>query len=401
MPSNTKTRQKLWNKKNTQKTIKNKNQRRQTNNRSSIMECHSPIWIPKENLLEKGQYVPCGKCIYCLETKRSIWTFRILQELKVAETARFVTLTYEDEKLPYIAQWGDKTTEINILTKLNPTNKLYNQPVQLLPTLNKNDLSQFIKKLRSKIYRDQLPNITSPNKDFRDEANRYLKKSEKTGKWSPKLRYFACGEYGSKGNRPHFHIIIFNIPLRYYQYDTIHNEWYSNTLDEIWGNGNVHIGTVERGSAHYTAKYTIKSLFDKYDPNDPRTKPYAVMSRNPGIGNNYINNETKTYFNNTQNNYTRLKSGHAQPIGRYYKDKIWPEEKITDGLSIWPKERNNASKKCILHTEKQKNTQLLHETAKEYGDISQAKENIRKLKESTYNHKLKTTFKQTSQNKKL
>ena len=39
---------------------------------------------------------------------------------------------------------------------------------------------------------------------------------------------------------------------------------------------------------------------DGWDDYDPREKPYAVMSRNPGIGNNYINDENRAYYNNNR-----------------------------------------------------------------------------------------------------
>ena len=69
------------------------------------MKCPTPIWIA-ETEKTSGTYVPCGRCYACLTTRRNVWTFRILQELKVAESARFVTLTYTDETVPYILQYG-------------------------------------------------------------------------------------------------------------------------------------------------------------------------------------------------------------------------------------------------------------------------------------------------------
>ena len=144
---------------------------------------------------------------------------------------------------------------------------------------------------------------------------RWLKQSEKTEKWSPKLRYFACGEYGTKGDRPHYHIILFNVPINWYVWDPIHKEWYSPKLDAIWGKGFIKIGEITEGRAHYVAKYTIKSLLDDWDEKDIRPKPFAIMSKNPGIGSNYTeNDETRDYFIRSEVNYTRGKGGYIQPI---------------------------------------------------------------------------------------
>ena len=269
------------------------------------------------------------------------------------------------------------------------------------PTLQRKDLTNFFKRLRSEILKDQKTHFNGPNKDLRDESRRYLKENEKSGKLSSKVRYFACGEYGSKGNRPHYHIILFNVPLRYYKWDEIHQEWFSNKLEDLWGKGLIHIGNVERGSAHYTAKYTIKNMIDGWDENDPRQKPYAVMSRNPGIGNNYINEQNINYHNHSETSHTRLKSGHIQPLGRYIKDKIWPVQNLTDGIHVYPQERVNANKKSIEHLCIQNNTRLTQEIAKEEGDIQQAENNIREQRKAAYEQLLRKTNKSINKNNKL
>ena len=114
------------------------------------MECYSPIWIRKELHPKGGMHVPCGKCLHCLQTKRSVWTYRILQELKVAETARFVTLTYDEKYLPYVAQINNGVYETDTLWNLK---KLDYKLIE--PTLQRKDLTNFIKRLRSEILKDQ------------------------------------------------------------------------------------------------------------------------------------------------------------------------------------------------------------------------------------------------------
>ena len=69
------------------------------------MKCLKPIWI-KETSDTLGTYVPCGRCPACVQTKRSIWTFRILQELKGSESAYFTTITYNNENVPLVQSYG-------------------------------------------------------------------------------------------------------------------------------------------------------------------------------------------------------------------------------------------------------------------------------------------------------
>lgn len=97
----------------------------------------------------RREFVPCGKCNFCLQAKRSDWTFRLLQEDKVSKSSHFITFTYEDDQLP---ESGD---------------------------LSKRDCQLFIKRLRQE-------NVA-------------------------KVRHFTVGEYGSRTLRPHYHSIVFNL----------------------------------------------------------------------------------------------------------------------------------------------------------------------------------------------
>lgn len=119
-----------------------------------MTRCISPLMIVRSGTRE---VVPCGKCNFCLETKRSDWTFRILQEVKIAESAYFLTLTYDDVNIPRSS--AD------------------------LPSLCKRDVQLFHKRLR--------------------------KLNEKSGAMA--IRYYTVGEYGTRTLRPHYHSIMFNL----------------------------------------------------------------------------------------------------------------------------------------------------------------------------------------------
>ena len=77
---------------------------------------------------------------------------RMIHELESFDCAVFVTLTYDDEHLPENA------------------------------SLVVSDLQKYIKRVR--------------------------KECDKIGK---RIRYFACGEYGDRYGRPHYHAIIFGL----------------------------------------------------------------------------------------------------------------------------------------------------------------------------------------------
>lgn len=102
----------------------------------------------------KTRVVGCGRCVPCLRKKQIDWCFRLNEELKNSSSACFVTLTYDDENIPW---------------------------VECGYTLNRMDFQKFMKRLR--------------------------KHAGQT-----KLKYYACGEYGDQTERPHYHAIIFNLP---------------------------------------------------------------------------------------------------------------------------------------------------------------------------------------------
>lgn len=123
--------------------------------------CLSP-WQKMDKKNGRNDMLPCGRCPQCTARRASAWSFRLMQQEKVSDTAYFITLTYD-------------TTHVPI------TKKKY-------MTLDKTDLQKFMKRLR--------------------KANK------------SKLKYYAVGEYGTKYMRPHYHLIIFDVDV-----NTISKAW--------------------------------------------------------------------------------------------------------------------------------------------------------------------------------
>lgn len=122
-----------------------------------------------------------------------------------------------------------------------------------------------------------------------------------------KIRYFLCGEYGSKKARPHYHLIIFGwCPNDIVLYNSKKNLYGSRILEKLWGNGFVSVGKLTLESAKYCAKY-MQKLQPKIEG---VLEPFVSMSLKPGLGANYFlkNMENllqsdKLYFNGK---YTKL-----------------------------------------------------------------------------------------------
>lgn len=106
-----------------------------------------------------------------------------------------------------------------------------------------------------------------------------------------KFRYFACGEYGSKTLRPHYHALCFGLDFE----DKVElpsagksqRLRTSPALEECWGSGHVVIGDVTYASAAYVAGYVVKKATPH--PSIAGLEPeFRTMSRKPGIGKSWF-----------------------------------------------------------------------------------------------------------------
>lgn len=115
-------------------------------------------------------WIPCGHCYECREALKNSWVFRLRVELeqlsKKGWKIGFFTLTYSDDKLPFIP-------EILFESKYRP-----------IPCFSKSDIRDFFVKLKKWLL------VT------------YGCRKETA------CRYMVCSEFGEHTQRPHYHGII-------------------------------------------------------------------------------------------------------------------------------------------------------------------------------------------------
>lgn len=147
--------------------------------------------------------VPCYWCVGCRMSRAQDWATRIKHEASLHEANSFLTLTYSDDWLP----------------------DNYSVSVKAL--------QDFMKRLRKSL---------EPKK----------------------IRFFACGEYGEKNLRPHYHLIIFghDFPDRtlWRKTGSGYLTYRSASLEKVWPFGHCEIGTVTTESAGYVARYVLKKV---------------------------------------------------------------------------------------------------------------------------------------------
>jgi hypothetical protein len=207
-----------------------------------------------------GNYipVPCSKCPPCMKRRTSGWSYRLIKEGERSSSALFVTLTYDTEYVPI-------------------TEKGY-------MNLDKTDIQKFFKRLR---------------------------KLSKT-----KIKYYVCGEYGTKKMRPHYHIILFNANKEHIQ-----KAWILNNKPL----GTMHVGQVNEASIGYTLKYMTKKGKIPLHYNDDRQKEFSLMSKR--LGDNYITEKMIKWHKQDleKRMYVNILDNKKIAMPRYYKDKIYNE----------------------------------------------------------------------------
>lgn len=141
-----------------------------------------------------------------------------------------------------------------------------------------------------------------------------------------KFRYFACGEYGDKNGRPHFHAIMFGLrlpDLGPFSINSMGDPLYrSKLLESFWPYGFVSIGAVTFKSCAYVARYVTKKKKGKdahvYDDLGI-IPPFVRMSRKPGIGYDFF---FKHRSQIEEQLFVRSQGGVISPLPRYYENLL-------------------------------------------------------------------------------
>lgn len=184
-----------------------------------VVECPSPLQSFKclTPFFKDGHPFPCGNCLYCRIQNSKSWALRMSLEASLypENEISFITLTYDKEHCP--------------------------EDYSLRPR----DLTLFFKRLRIEAQRQG---------------------------YTKKLRYYACGEYGDEKGRPHYHIVLFGLPVG--KGMPIKNGRFRHNPDPEWQRADslvrkcwqlgsiIEVDKVDsaRGVGSYVAEYVTKKI---------------------------------------------------------------------------------------------------------------------------------------------
>lgn len=137
------------------------------------------------------------------------------------------------------------------------------------------------------------------------------------------FRFMMCGEYGEQTSRPHYHAIVFGLPLHDLERLTPTLST-SKTLEKAWPFGHSSVGSVTFESAAYVARYVTKKVTghlaeQHYQGRQPE---FALMSRRPGIGGSWA----ERYLTDYRTSGKVVMRGREMTIPRYYQKFLTKEE---------------------------------------------------------------------------
>lgn len=257
-----------------------------------------PCYTPGKS--KSGQTVSCGGCKFCRLKYAGEWAVRMTHEASLYTENSFITLTYDDKRLP--------------------------EGYDLRRGLDYTHIQNFLKDLR-----DSCGGITKVKHHNFGKIN--SKTNEPYPQYHRPIRFYVAGEYGDLRARPHWHACLFNFDFsdryfwrwRRFPNGTKYPVYRSPTLEKLWPHGNSEIGSVTFQSAGYCARYIMKKqTSEKKDhlyttDGVLRPREFCRMSTRPGIAAGWFSKFNTDVFPLDR---VVLKNGKEVKPPRYY-DKLY------------------------------------------------------------------------------
>lgn len=259
--------------------------------------------------------VPCGKCVCCTEKKANEWITRAMCESQTSTSIPiFFTLTYNDFCLPHNG-------------------------------VRKGAMQRFMKRLRINI-------------------DRYCG-------FKTNIRYFISAEYGTKTKRPHYHGILWNLPLFEPRHldDIIDKSWsfatnqkfYNSVPGDVDKYGHPLYKYFDEKTKTYRVKYgftrssvctdgrvryAMKYMRKECDVPKDKNPIFFLASRRGGLGSEWLKTKLQEYRDNPSLlnvELTDVWSGqqYRGTLPQFFKNKIAPstslliKKDIRDSFKLW------------------------------------------------------------------
>lgn len=214
------------------------------------MPCLNPVTISRRGFTGYGPkhiQVPCGHCDGCTFAFQDMWRIRLKETSSRCAEKGFIydTLTVRDDAMHIFdyssVRDGYDSWEGDFINPTEESLKILEHYNFRVPYLPKDVITRWIKQ-------------------GRDRYNKRHKKAIKLGDVKPlRVRYFGCLEYGPLWQRPHIHIMLYDISYNDYV-EFFAKPW----RDKMGFTKTKFVKGREDGAkvASYVSKYIIKSFSD-------------------------------------------------------------------------------------------------------------------------------------------
>ena len=204
--------------------------------------------------------VPCGTCIACRLKQSMEYAHRGVLESYYHDSAYFLTLTYNDDNLPFVEFVNDdgEYKEFNSLCM--------------------NDLQLFNKRLRKNSTND--------------------------------LTILSCGEYGGRTLRPHYHEIVWDLKLNdlkvyktFKKNGIVHTYYVSPYLSKLWDKGFVIVANVSFETIAYVCRYNLKKTKNDLSALYESTgceQEFRNFPKAPALGKRYFDDYWQSIYTNDE-----------------------------------------------------------------------------------------------------
>ena len=175
----------------------------------------------------------------------------------------------------------------------------------------------------------------NPGRLLKPDVQKYLKRLRKHFSF----RYYACGEYGERYGRPHYHVLLF---VRGDDNPDLDNLAVSVGVSKSWRLGFTTFERTKSSAAHrYVSKYVTKKATKEWDKEDPE---WHLASKHPGLGADAVEGLCESllfygYFDGKFDvpSFVEL-NGKKLPLDFYIRDRMRTYIKETYGIICDPSE---------------------------------------------------------------
>lgn len=261
-----------------------------------LVNCKHPRVITNP-YTHTSMYVPCGCCSVCKQRYNLRWRSRLEQEFKDNKYGLFITLTYNESKVP-LAHYDNNELYSDDFGVYKIPEQILNDDIQRsfieqrgsLPHASKSDIQKFIKRIRN---------------TYRNEQ----------------IRYYIVAEYGPRTYRPHYHGILF-FDSEYVAQTirkTVRNKWQLGYTDTKFANV---------CSAKYVSEYCSSAARLPFIYQTPMFRPFVLASRRNPIGYKYfrLSDYRDTFASATPTYIAKGPHGESEEVlPEFIRHKLYPK----------------------------------------------------------------------------